>query len=102
MSKEEVIKALNTEVLGDVGEHEWNNTWIDFSFEDFYMKLDINNYTLLGYFWLQEPKAFIPSIPLDIGLVCEDSEGYRFWCHTSKKLMEEMTEDWRIINEKKL
>jgi len=88
------LEALHNEVLGDVGEHEWDNTWIEYNVIDLATNLYCANYTLLGYFWLQEPKPFLSGMPLDIGLVCEDVEGNRFWCHCSKKMIDEMIEEF--------
>ena len=90
----DTLEALHNEVLGDVGEHEWDNTWIEYNVIDLATKLYCANYTLLGYFWLQEPKPFIPRMPLDIGLVCENAVGDRFWCHCSKKMLDEMIEEF--------
>lgn len=91
---QDTLDALHNEILGYVGEHEWNNSWIEYNLIDLASNLYCANYELLGYFWLQEPKPFIPSMPLDIGLVCEDAEGNRFWCHCSKKMIDMMIEDY--------
>ena len=97
MTEEEVILALQTEIYGETGEHEWDNTWIAYGLKDFTEAINTHypKITLLGYFWLQEPKHWIDGLDLDIGLVCEEEYGYRFWCHFPSKFIEEMIETYK-------
>lgn len=95
MTKEEVVLALQTEICGDIGEHEWDNSWVRYSITEMTEALNESGYTLIGYFYLQEPKPYIRGIDLDIGLVCEYKDKYRFWCHHTKKIVDEAIENYK-------
>lgn len=90
MTEEEVYSILknNSNVL-DHGEHEWDNSWLGCSIHDIAEGVTRNNYTLIGWFTLTQPKHYTDGIDLDIGVVCEDSDGIRFWCHYTSRWLED-------------
>lgn len=89
MSEEEVYSILknNNNVL-DHGEHEWDNSWLG-GIQVIAEGITRSNYTLIGWFTLIQPKHYAEGIDLDIGIVCEDSDGVRFWCHYSSRWLKD-------------
>ena len=95
MTEIEVYSILkNNNNVQDHGEHEWDNSWLGCSIEDMTEELNKNNFTLIGWFNLSQIKKYTESINLDIGIVCEDEDGERFWCHYAKKWLDNNIEDY--------
>lgn len=90
MTEEEVYSVLknNTDVQ-DHGEHECDNSWLGCGIKDITEGVTKGNYTLLGWFPLAQAKNYTTGIDLDIGVVCEDEDGNRFWCHYAKKWLDD-------------
>jgi hypothetical protein len=84
-----VALALEHELYDDGGTcHEMWNGWIGCDPYEFAQNLDKYHLIILGYFKL---KSLKPGTLLDIGIVAEDEDGERFWCHYSSKWIK----DWK-------
>ena len=87
----EVIIALQHQ-LYDQGDatHELLNTWVcALDPYDMVETLEKHNLTIVGYFYLTEPK-----MRLDIGVVAEDKDGERIWCHARKAWFDDWKEEY--------
>lgn len=90
MTEQEVYSILkNNTNVEDHGEHEWDNSWLGVGIKNSAEILNERRYTLLGWFTLTQPKISLMGITLDIGVVCEDEYGERFWCHYAKEWLED-------------
>ncbi len=92
----QIIKDLDHE-LYDCGDayHEMWNTWVcALSPYDLLESVEKFNLTILGYFKLDEPK-----VNLDIGVIVEDGEGERFWCHARKAWFDDWKEEYPELYE---
>jgi len=89
MTEVEVYSILkNNTNVQDHGEHEWDNSWLVVGIEELAKELTKRNYTLIGWFYLSQPKGYIEGLDLDIGIVYEE-DGNRFWCHYAKKWLDD-------------
>lgn len=95
MTEFEVYSILknNTDVQ-DYGEHEYDNSWLVPGVDNITEELTKRNYILIGWFYTYCPKFYTESLTLDIGIVCEDEFENRFWCHYSKKWLDEDLEEY--------
>ena len=50
------------------------------------------NFTVIGHCTDIVPKHSWAGELLDVGICCETEDGERFWCHDSKKQLDEMIE----------
>ena len=80
-------KMSNTD---DIGQHEMWNSWISGDLIEMAQACVKNNLNIIGYFQLSEPKPLVDKIFLDIGIVAEDNNNNRFWCHASKSWFEKI------------
>ena len=80
-------KMSNTD---NIGQHEMWNGWISGDLVEMAQACVKNNLNIIGYFQLSEPKPLVDKIFLDIGIVAEDNNNNRFWCHASKSWFEEI------------
>ena len=80
-------KMSNTD---DIGQHEMWNSWISGDLVEMAQACVKNNLNIIGYFQLSEPKPLVDKVFLDIGIVAEDNNNNRFWCHASKSWFEEI------------
>lgn len=86
----EIYKILSGgEYLGDRGYHEMWNAWIGCSCQEMYNNLREEKLTLIGWFWLSKVKHGFFS-DCDIGIIAEDENGDRFWCHWDKDSIDTM------------
>lgn len=91
----EVFDILSgSEYLGDHGYHEMWNAWIGRSCQEMYNNLREEKLTLIGWFRLSEIKHGWFS-DCDIGIIAEDENGDRFWCHWEKTAIDEMCECYK-------
>lgn len=92
----EVVAALQHQ-LYDSGDatHELLNTWVcALDPYDMVKTLEKHNLTIIGYFYLTEPK-----MKLDIGIIAENKNGERIWCHARKVWFEDWKEDYPELYE---
>lgn len=72
------------EYKGDRGFHEMDNSWLGGTIEEFYVLLQKKKLSLIGWFSLPNIKhGFF--CDCDIGIIAEDENGERFWCHDQKE-----------------
>ena len=87
----QIVQALEHE-LYDSGDahHEYWNTWV-LALDPYDMAESAEkfNLTIIGYFKLKEPKH-----GLDIGIVAEEKDGNRIWCHAKKVWFEDWKEEF--------
>ena len=84
----EILKG--PEYIGDKGYHSMDNSWLASSLEELYYNLSLESFKLIGWFSLPEIKhGFFDDS--DIGIILENSEGERFWCHFKKQSIDWMT-----------
>jgi len=69
----------------NIGEHEMWNGWISSDLIEMAQACAKYNIKIIGYFQLSNPRPLIGKTFLDIGIVAEDNDGSRFWCHASKR-----------------
>lgn len=92
---DEVYNILkNNNNVQEVGTHEYDNSWLISSIEELTNKLNEKEYRLIGWFPLSAPKKYADNIYLDIGIVAEEEDGYRFWCHYIKRWLEDDIEEY--------
>lgn len=83
-----------SEYIGDHGYHEMYNGWIGQNCQWLYKNLQEESLQLVGWFWLSEIKhGWFDDC--DIGIIAEDKDGERFWCHYSKESIDQMCEMYR-------
>ena len=99
---ESIINIFKTEYVGDIGRHEWDNSWLSQdNLGDFVGYLEAENFTLIGYFTLQEPGTGIRK-GWDIGVIFEDGyDGSRFWTHGNLTYINDMLNDYLEYKEKR-
>lgn len=89
----EILKG--SEYIGDKGYHSMDNSWLASSLEELYYNLSLESFKLIGWFSLPEIKhGFFDDS--DIGIILEDSEEERFWCHFKKQSI-----DWMVVKYEK-
>lgn len=92
----EVVTALQHQ-LYDSGDatHELLNTWVcALDPYDMVKTLEKHNLTIIGYFYLTEPK-----MKLDIGIVAENKNGECIWCHARKVWFDDWKEEFPELYE---
>lgn len=85
-----VAYAMDHEMydMGDACHEMWNG-WIDVNPYDMASNAKDNHIMIVGWFKLSIQKW---DGDLDIGIVAEDEDGERFWCHASSKWFEKWKE----------
>lgn len=98
LTKEELENKYNNEIselkvklahkmsnTDNIGKHEMWNGWISSDLIEMAQACAKYNIKIIGYFQLSNPKRLVGKTFLDIGIVAEDNNGSRFWCHASKR-----------------
>lgn len=77
----EIAEAFEHQLYdpGDAPHEMWNGWLMGIDPYDIAAHLKEDKITIIGWFYLTYPKG-----DLDIGVVAEDFEGDRFWCHAKK------------------
>ena len=88
----EIFEILSgREYVGEVGQHEFDNSWLGSTCQELYNNLKNQNFKLIGWFWLQSVKhGFFNDC--NIGIIVENETGDRFWCHYTKQGIDVMCE----------
>ena len=82
------------EYVGDHGYHEMYNGWLGSTCQNMAKNLQEERLQLVGWFWLSEIKhGWFDDC--DIGIIAENKDGERFWCHYTKSSIDEMCEMYR-------
>lgn len=94
-SAKEVYDILSgAEYIGDRGSHEMYNGWLGSTCQELYKNLKDEDWKLIGWFWLSNVKHGYFS-DCDIGVIAEDNDGERFWCHYTKQEIDYMCECYK-------
>lgn len=93
----EVIQALqNLLAEYEIGYHEMWNAWISYDPYEMAAECQDKKIKVIGVCNDITPKhiMFDPDFILDIGICAEYSDGERFWCHASRKYLDDMLSDY--------
>lgn len=87
----EVKKAMANKLpnMEDEYRHEMWNGWVCGDYIDMTIACLENDIKVIGYFPLTWNKQIGHFTTLDIGVVAEEADGERFWCHASSKWFKE-------------
>lgn len=93
----EVIKALQNRLAKyEIGYHEMWNAWI--SYDPYEMAAECQDHKIkvvgVCYDITAKNALFGIDFILDIGICAEYSNGERFWCHASRKYLDDMLADY--------
>jgi hypothetical protein len=91
----EIAQNLKHEMYncGDAYHEMWNG-WIGTDPYELAQNAKEYNLIILGYFKLEQPKITYAGTILDIGVVVEDEDGDRFWCHAKKVWFDDWEEKY--------
>ena len=92
LAKDTYKRLQNKMFLEYAGYHEMWNAWIDYDIYQLTANLQEYHLELLGYVELNSPKLSFCGTKLDIGLVVREGEDI-FWCHASRKYLNDMLEE---------
>ena len=93
----EVIKALqNLLAEYEIGYHEMWNAWIRYDPYEMAASCQHHKFKVVGVCNDITPKhnMFDHDLILDIGICAEYSDGERFWCHASRKCLDDMLAEY--------
>lgn len=93
----EVIKALQNRLAEyEIGYHEMWNSWISYDPYEMAAECQDQRIKVVGVCDDITPKRnmFDSDFILDIGICAEYSDGERFWCHASRKYLDDMLADY--------
>lgn len=85
----EILKGLQNKLSSyEIGYHEMWNGWIDNDLYEMAANCVKENLKIIGYSTDIKPHTICSCIILDTGICVEDEDGEKFWCHTSKEMVE--------------
>ena len=91
-----IVKAIKNEVPFEpecIGSHEMWNSWIDVDPYQMASNCLYEHITVIGFCYLRRESKFLSTdTVLDIGVVAENEDGERFWCHANSKWFND--EEW--------
>lgn len=93
----EIIQALQNSLAEyEIGYHEMWNAWISYDPYEMAAACQDQKIKVIGVCNDITPKhpMFDPDFVLDIGICAEYADGERFWCHASRKYLEDMLTDY--------
>jgi len=91
-----ILKSITNVVEGDIGYHEMWNAWLTNDPVEMAITAAERNIKIVGHSTNIAPKrSFLGGDLLDCGVVAEDEDGERFWCHWSCDALLELL--WRYL-----
>jgi hypothetical protein len=91
-----ILKSITNVVESDIGYHEMWNAWLSNDPVEMAITAAERNIKILGHTTNIAPKrSFFSENLLDCGVVAEDADGERFWCHWSCDALLELL--WRYL-----
>lgn len=77
----------------EIGYHEMWNGWVTYDPYELASYCRQEKFKIVGHHELAIPKHSFCGLTLDMGIVAEYENGERFWCHTSKDIIDYLGRD---------